>query len=41
MEEVESTPVKGVEQKEFALQIIRGLIVDLTDKEDEETEHEN
>jgi len=37
MEEVESTPIKGVEQKEFALRLIRQLIVDLTDKEDEAT----
>ncbi len=37
MEEVESTPIKGVQQKEFALKLIRELITDLTDKEDEET----
>ena len=37
MEEVETTPVKGAEQKEFALKLIKELIIDLTDKEDEET----
>ena len=37
MEEVESTPIKGIKQKEFALQLLRELIKDLTDKEDEET----
>ena len=37
MEEVESTPIKGIKQKEFALKLIRELIIDLTDKEDEET----
>ena len=37
MEEVESTPVKGIQQKEFAIKLIRELIKDLTDKEHEET----
>ena len=37
MEEVESTPIKGIKQKDFALKLIRELIKDLTDKEHEET----
>tara|TARA_B100001175_G_C19468558_1_gene620447 strand:- start:291 stop:698 length:408 start_codon:yes stop_codon:yes gene_type:complete len=35
MELVEQTPLKGSEQKEMALKLIRALIVDLTDGEDE------
>ena len=35
METVENTPIKGTEQKDLALRLIRALIVDLTDKEDE------
>ena len=35
METVEKTPIKGTEQKDLALRLIRALIVDLTDKEDE------
>lgn len=35
MELVEQTPLKGSEQKEMALKLIRALIVDLTDAEDE------
>lgn len=35
MELVEETPLKGSEQKEMALKLIRALIVDLTDGEDE------
>lgn len=37
MEEIETTPIKGSEQKEFALKLIGELIIDLSDKEDEET----
>ena len=36
MEEVEETPTKGAEQKEMALKLIRALVVDLTEGEDEE-----
>jgi hypothetical protein len=36
MEEVEETPAKGIEQKEIALKLIRELIIDLTEHEDEE-----
>tara|TARA_Y100000385_G_scaffold290553_2_gene364206 strand:- start:36 stop:518 length:483 start_codon:yes stop_codon:yes gene_type:complete len=35
MEEVEKTPTKGTEQKEMALKLIRALVVDLTENEDE------
>ena len=35
MELIEKTPLKGSEQKEMALKLIKALIVDLTDKEDE------
>jgi hypothetical protein len=35
MELVEQTPLKGSEQKELALKLIRALIVDFTDAEDE------
>ena len=35
MEEVEKTPIKGSEQKEMALKLIRALVVDLTENEDE------
>ena len=35
MELVEQTPIKGSEQKEIALKLIRALIVDFTDAEDE------
>ena len=35
MEIVEETPLKGVEQKELALKLIREVIKDLTDGEDE------
>ena len=35
MEEVEKTPVKGPEQKEMALKLIKALIIDLTENEDE------
>jgi len=35
METVEKTPIKGTEQKDMALRLIRALIVDLTDNEDE------
>ena len=36
MEAIEETPIKGAEQKEMALKLIRELIVDLTENEDEE-----
>lgn len=36
MEEVEKTPIKGPEQKEMALKLIKALIIDLTENEDEE-----
>tara|TARA_B110001450_G_scaffold73943_2_gene70345 strand:+ start:744 stop:1166 length:423 start_codon:yes stop_codon:yes gene_type:complete len=35
MEEVEKTPIKGPEQKEIALKLIKALIIDLTENEDE------
>jgi AAA15 family ATPase/GTPase len=35
MELVEQTPLKGSEQKEMALKLIRALIIDFTDAEDE------
>ena len=35
MEQVEETPVKGLEQKELGLKLIRHLIIDLTENEDE------
>ena len=37
MEEVENQPIKGSEQKDLALELIKNLIIDLSDKEDEET----
>lgn len=36
MEEVEKTPVKGPEQKELALNLIKALIIDFTENDDEE-----
>ena len=36
MEEIENTPLQGTEQKEMSLKLIRELIIDLTDNEDEE-----
>lgn len=36
MEEVEKTPIKGPEQKEMALKLIKALIIDLTENKDEE-----
>lgn len=36
MEEIEKSPIKGSEQKELALKLIRALVVDITEKEDEE-----
>ena len=35
MELVEQTPLKGSEQKELALKLIKALIIDLTNGEDE------
>jgi hypothetical protein len=35
MEEIEDTHIKGSEQKEFALRLIKELVIDLTDDEDE------
>lgn len=35
MELVEETPIKGIEQKEFALKVLRNLFQDLTEGEDE------
>ena len=35
MELIEESPIKGVEQKELALKLMRALIVDLTEGEDE------
>ena len=35
MESIEETPIKGAEQKEMALKLIRALVVDFTDGEDE------
>ena len=35
MEEIEKTPLKGTEQKEITLKIIRALVIDLTENEDE------
>ena len=35
MEEIEDTPLKGSEQKEMALKLIKELIIDLTENEDE------
>ena len=35
MEEVEKTPIKGKEQKEMGLKLIKALIIDLTENEDE------
>ena len=35
MELIEESPIKGVEQKELALKLIRALIIDLTEGEDE------
>jgi hypothetical protein len=36
MEIIEDTPIKGAEQKELALKLMRALIIDLTEKEEEE-----
>ena len=36
MEEIEDSPLKGSEQKEMALKLIKGLIIDLTENEDEQ-----
>ena len=36
MEEIEDTQVTGVEQKELALKLIRALVIDFTEGEDEE-----
>ena len=35
MEEIEETSIKGAEQKEMALKIIRALVIDFTDGNDE------
>ena len=35
MEEIENTPTKGVEQKEMALKLIRELIIDFAEGEDD------
>ena len=35
MEEIEDTPLKGAEQKEMSLKLIKALIVDLTENDDE------
>ena len=35
MEQIEETPIKGLEQKELGLKLIRQLIIDLTENEDE------
>ena len=37
MEEVENQPIKGSEQKDLALKLIKNLIIDVPDKEDEDT----
>ena len=36
MEEIEDTHIKGAEQKEFALRLIKELVIDLTEGEDEQ-----
>ena len=36
MEEIEDTPLKGVEQKEMALKLIRALVIDFTEGDDED-----
>ena len=36
MEAVEDTPLKGAEQKDYALRLIRSLVVELADDEDKE-----
>ena len=36
MEEIEDTPLKGVEQKEMALKLIRELVMDFTERDDED-----
>lgn len=36
MEAVEDTPLKGAEQKDYALRLIRSLVVELADEEDKE-----
>ena len=36
MEEIEDTPLKGVEQKEMALKLIRELVMDFTEGNDED-----
>ena len=35
MESIEETPIKGAEQKEMALKLIRAIVVDFTNGEDE------
>lgn len=35
MEQIEETPIKGLEQKELGLKLIRQVIIDLTENEDE------
>ena len=35
MEQIEDTPIKGLEQKELALKLMRELIIDFTEHEDE------
>lgn len=37
MEEVENQPIKGSEKKDLALKLIKNLIIDVPNKEDEET----
>lgn len=36
MEEIEDTPLKGIEQKEMALNLIRALVIDFTEGDDED-----
>ena len=36
MEEIEDTHIKGTEQKNFALRLIKELVIDLTEGEDEQ-----
>ena len=36
MEAVEDTPMKGAEQKDYALRLIRSLVLELSEKEDKE-----
>lgn len=35
MEYIEKTPLKGIEQREMSLRVLRALVVDLTEGEDE------